>query len=100
MRALLNCSAKYNGFHAGIGRLCAAMHWLGRMPRFNRLETPVRKQPQFVAISNFEDANETDQILWPSLSSTFWSNPSLPPTDTRLIGFLSHHDAGASSESL
>ena len=88
MRALLDCASKYSGFNADIGRLCAECVGLVGCLDSNRLET-VRKPPQFVAISNFEDANETTDfvafILEHVLVKSF-----LAATDTRLIGFLSY----------
>lgn len=87
-RSLLDCSAKYNGWHADIPRLCAQAIGLIGCLDSNRLET-AREQERFVVIHNFEDARETTDfvafILENVLVKAFQST-----TDTKFLGFLSY----------
>ncbi|KAH8885781.1 hypothetical protein GQ53DRAFT_797114 [Thozetella sp. PMI_491] len=88
MRALLDCSSRYNGIHPDITRLSAECIGLVGCLDSNRLET-TRKQPSFVVISNFEDAGETTSFIAFTLEHVLVKS-FLAATDTRLIGFLSY----------
>lgn len=87
-RALLDCVSKYNGLDPDVSRLCAECIGLVGCLDSNRLET-VRKQREFIVLSNFEDAEETtnfvafllEEVLVKSFVST---------TDVNLQGFLSY----------
>jgi serine/threonine-protein kinase ATR len=86
-RSLLDCSAKYNGWHADIARLCAQAVGLVGCLDSNRLETE-REQKQFVVIHNFEDARETTDFVAFLLENVL-VKAFLSTTDTRFLGFLS-----------
>jgi serine/threonine-protein kinase ATR len=87
-RSLLDCSAKYSGWHVDVTRLCAQAIGLIGCLDSNRLET-AREEKQFVVTRNFEDATETTDfvafILENVLVKAFMST-----TDTKFIGFLSY----------
>ena len=61
-RALLDCSAKYNGTHAEIAQLC--VECIGQVGCLdsNRLET-VHEQRSFVVLHNFDDGTETSEFV-------------------------------------
>ncbi|KXX76695.1 Protein kinase rad3 [Madurella mycetomatis] len=87
-RALLDCSAKYNGWQLDITRLCAQAIGLIGCLDSNRLET-ARGQKQFVVIHNFEDAREaTDFVAF--LLENVLVEAFLSTTDTKFQGFLSY----------
>lgn len=87
-RALLDCTSKYNGISPDIARICAECIGLMGCLDSNRLET-VREQRDFIALSNFTDADETTDfaafILQEVLVKSFVST-----TDSSLQGFLSY----------
>ncbi|POS80813.1 protein kinase rad3 [Diaporthe helianthi] len=87
-RALLDCTSKYNGINPDIARICAECIGLMGCLDSNRLET-VREQRDFIALSNFTDADETTDfaafILQEVLVKSFVST-----TDSSLQGFLSY----------
>ncbi|KAI3397802.1 hypothetical protein diail_10335 [Diaporthe ilicicola] len=87
-RTLLDCASKYNGINPDIPRLCAECIGLMGCLDSNRLET-VREQREFIALSNFTDADETTDfaafILEEVLVKSFVST-----TDSSLQGFLSY----------
>ncbi len=87
-RSLLDCSAKYNGWHPNITRLCAEAVGLIGCLDSNRLEA-TREQEQFVISRNFEDAREATDfvafLLENVLVKAFLSTP-----DTKFQGFLSY----------
>ncbi len=87
-RALLDCSAKYNGRQPDVARLCVQCIGLVGCFDSNRLET-VREQRQFVVVNNFEDGAETGDfalfILQEVLVKAF-----LSATDPSFQGFLSY----------
>lgn len=87
-RALLDCTSKYNGINLDIARICAECIGLMGCLDSNRLET-VREQREFIALSNFTDADETTDfaafILQEVLVKSFVST-----TDSSLQGFLSY----------
>ncbi|KAK4102952.1 phosphatidyl inositol 3-kinase-like protein [Parathielavia hyrcaniae] len=87
-RSLLDCSAKYNGWHADITRLCAqAMGLIGCLDS-NRLET-AREEKQFVVVHNFTDARETTDFVAFMLENVL-VKAFLSTTDTKFQGFLSY----------
>ncbi|KAL2158380.1 hypothetical protein VTH06DRAFT_4428 [Thermothelomyces fergusii] len=88
MRSLLDCSAKYNGWHVEIGRLCAQAIGLIGCLDSNRLETE-REQKQFVVTRNFEDAGETTDFVAFMLENVL-VKAFLSTTDTKFQGFLSY----------
>lgn len=87
-RTLLDCTSKYNGINPDIPRLCAECVGLMGCLDSNRLET-VREQREFIALSNFTDADETTDfaafVLEEVLVKSFVST-----TDSSLQGFLSY----------
>lgn len=87
-RALLDCTSKYNGINSDIARICAECIGLMGCLDSNRLET-VREQREFIALSNFTDADETTDfaafVLQEVLVKSFVST-----TDSSLQGFLSY----------
>ncbi|KAJ0123315.1 protein kinase rad3 [Diaporthe amygdali] len=87
-RTLLDCTSKYNGINSNIARICAECIGLMGCLDSNRLET-VREQREFIALSNFTDADETTDfaafILEEVLVKSFVST-----TDSSLQGFLSY----------
>lgn len=87
-RSLLDCSAKYNGWHTDITRLCAQAIGLIGCLDSNRLET-AREQKQFVVIHNFEDARETTDFVAFMLENVL-VKAFLSTTDTKFQGFLSY----------
>ncbi|KAG7291844.1 hypothetical protein NEMBOFW57_001865 [Staphylotrichum longicolle] len=87
-RSLLDCSAKYNGWHPDISRLCAQAVGLIGCLDSNRLETE-REQKQFVVIHNFEDARETTDFVAFVLENVL-VKAFLSTTDTKFQGFLSY----------
>ena len=87
-RSLLDCSAKYNGWHADITRLCAQAVGLIGCLDSNRLET-AREEQQFVVIHNFEDARETTDFVAFILENVL-VKAFLSTTDTKFQGFLSY----------
>ncbi|KAI6601117.1 hypothetical protein MCOR14_004531 [Pyricularia oryzae] len=88
MRALLDCSARYNGVHLEISRLC--VQCLGNVGCLdsNRLET-VRESRQFVVARNFEDAGETTDFVLFVLEEIL-VKAFLSATDTSFQGYLSY----------
>jgi serine/threonine-protein kinase ATR len=86
-RALLDCSAKYNGLQSDIARLCAECIGLVGCLDANRLES-TREQVQFVVTDNFVDAGETTDFV-AFMMDTVLVKSFLSATDTRYIGFLS-----------
>ncbi|OAA55658.1 Protein kinase-like domain protein [Cordyceps fumosorosea ARSEF 2679] len=86
MRALLDCSCRYNHLHGSISRLCVESMGLIGCLDSNQAET-VREQRSIVILDNFESFQETtdfalfllEEILVPAFLSA---------TDTRLQGFL------------
>ncbi|KAL2181037.1 phosphatidyl inositol 3-kinase-like protein [Thermothelomyces heterothallicus CBS 202.75] len=88
IRSLLDCSAKYNGWHVEIGRLCAQAIGLIGCLDSNRLETE-REQKQFVVTHNFEDAGETTDFVAFMLENVL-VKAFLSTTDTKFQGFLSY----------
>ncbi|KAK4125293.1 phosphatidyl inositol 3-kinase-like protein [Parathielavia appendiculata] len=87
-RSLLDCSAKYNGWHADITRLCAqAMGLIGCLDS-NRIET-TREEKQFVVVHNFTDARETTDFVAFMLENVL-VKAFLSTTDTKFQGFLSY----------
>ncbi|KAH6630423.1 phosphatidyl inositol 3-kinase-like protein [Chaetomium sp. MPI-SDFR-AT-0129] len=87
-RSLLDCAAKYNGYHQEISRLCAQAIGLVGCLDSNRLETE-REQEQFVVIRNFEDARETTDFVLFVLENVL-VKAFLSTTDTKFQGFLSY----------
>jgi serine/threonine-protein kinase ATR len=87
MRALLDCSSKYNGLQTDICRLCAECIGLVGCLDPNRLETS-REQKQFVVIQNFSDAGETTDFVVFLLENVLVKS-FLSTTDTKMQGFLS-----------
>ncbi|KAK4155321.1 hypothetical protein C8A00DRAFT_42044 [Chaetomidium leptoderma] len=87
-RSLLDCSAKYNGWHTDITRLCAQAIGLIGCLDSNRLETS-REQKQFVIIHNFEDARETTDFVAFMLENVL-VKAFLSTTDAKFQGFLSY----------
>ncbi|KAK4042470.1 hypothetical protein C8A01DRAFT_44486 [Parachaetomium inaequale] len=87
-RSLLDCSAKYNGWHVDITRLCAQAIGLIGCLDSNRLET-AREQKQFVVIRNFEDATETTDFVAFMLEHVL-VKAFLSTTDSKFQGFLSY----------
>ncbi|KAL2269062.1 hypothetical protein VTJ83DRAFT_3908 [Remersonia thermophila] len=88
MRALLDCSAKYNGWHGDVARLCAQAIGLIGCLDSNRIET-VREEKQFVVVKNFEDASETTDFVAFILENVL-VKAFLSTTDTKFLGFLSY----------
>jgi serine/threonine-protein kinase ATR len=87
-RSLLDCSAKYSGWHVNISRLCAeAIGHMGCLDS-NRLET-VREQKQFIVQLNFEEAHETTDFVAFMLENVL-VKAFLSTTDTKFQGFLSY----------
>lgn len=86
-RALLDCSAKYNGMQPDIARLCAECIGLVGCLDSNRLESN-REEKQFVVTDNFDDAAETTDFIGFMLETVLVKS-FLSATDTRYIGFLS-----------
>lgn len=86
-RSLLDCSAKYNGWHTDITRLCAQAVGLIGCLDSNRLETS-REEQQFVVIHNFEDARETTDFVAFLLENVL-VKAFLSTTDIKFLGFLS-----------
>jgi serine/threonine-protein kinase ATR len=87
-RALLDCSAKYNGSHLEIARVCAECIGLVGCLDSNRVEAP-REQRQFVVMDNFDTPGETTDFVV-HLLETVLVKAFLSATDTRYIGFLSY----------
>lgn len=88
LRALLDCSYRYNGIELDIARLCVQCIGLIGCLDSNQIET-VREQRSLVVLDNFERSEETtdfalfllEEVLVPSFLSA---------TDTKLQGFLSY----------
>jgi len=87
-RSLLDCSAKYNGWHAEVTRLCAQAIGLIGCLDSNRLET-AREEKQFVVARNFEEAVETTDFVAFILENVL-VKAFLSTTDTKFLGFLSY----------
>ncbi len=87
-RSLLDCSAKYNGWHPDITRLCVQAIGLIGCLDSNRIET-TREQEQFVIIQNFEDARETTDFVAFMLENVL-VKAFMSTTDTKFQGFLSY----------
>lgn len=87
-RALLDCSAKFNGWQLDITRVCAECVGLIGCLDSNRVEAP-RDQKQFVVIDNFDDANETTDFVAYLLENVL-VKAFLSATEPRYIGFLSY----------
>jgi serine/threonine-protein kinase ATR len=87
-RSLLDCSAKYNGWHADITRLCAQAIGLIGCLDSNRLET-AREEKQFVVVHNFMDARETTDFVAFMLENVL-VKAFLSTTDTNFQGFLAY----------
>ncbi|KAK5991079.1 Protein kinase rad3-like protein, partial [Cladobotryum mycophilum] len=87
LRALLDCSCKYNGIQVDITRLCVECIGLIGCLDSNQIEA-VREQRSIVVLDNFETMDEAtdfsifllEEVLVPSFLST---------TDTKHQGFLS-----------
>lgn len=87
LRALLDCSCKYNGVQLDITRLCVECIGLIGCLDSNQIEN-VREQRSIVVLNNFDTMDEAtdfglfllEDVLVPSFLST---------TDTKLQGFLS-----------
>lgn len=88
MRSLLDCSAKYNGWHLDVTRLCAQAVGLVGCVDSNRLEA-VREQSQFVVVRNFDDASETTDFVAFMLENVL-VKAFLSTADTKFQGFLSY----------
>lgn len=86
-RALLDCSAKYNGVQLDITRLCVECIGLVGCLDANRHES-TREQAQFVITDNFVDPGETTDFV-AFMLDTVLVKSFLSATDTRYIGFLS-----------
>ena len=86
-RALLDCSAKYNGIEPDIARLCVECLGLVGCLDSNRLES-AREQNRFVMTENFEDPGETTDFVAFLLENVLVKS-FLSATDTRFLGFLS-----------
>ncbi|KAF4124503.1 serine/threonine-protein kinase ATR [Geosmithia morbida] len=88
LRALLDCTSKYNGIQPDISRLCMECLGLVGCLDSNQVET-VREQRSIVILSNFEVPEEgtdfslfvLEEVLVPAFLSA---------TDTRIQGFLSY----------
>lgn len=87
-RALLDCSAKYNGSHLEVARACAECIGLVGCLDSNRVEAP-REQRQFVVMDNFDTPGETTDFVVHLLENVL-VKAFLSATDTRYIGFLSY----------
>lgn len=87
-RALLDCSAKYQGIRQDVTTLCAECIGLAGCLDPNRIET-VREKKQFVLLHNFEHPEEISDfgafILENVLVKAFLST-----SDIRFQGFLSY----------
>ena len=87
-RALLDCSAKYNGIRSDITTLCVECTGLVGCLDHNRLDT-VREQHEFVLLHNFEDAMETTEFVLFLLEEVLVKS-FLSATDPSFQGFLSY----------
>jgi serine/threonine-protein kinase ATR len=88
VRALLDCSAKYNSLHPEICRLSAQCLGIFGCLDSNRLETR-REDQQFVVVKNFDDSEETRDFVLFMLENILVGS-FLSTTDTHLQGFLSY----------
>ncbi|KAB5547104.1 protein kinase rad3, partial [Coniochaeta sp. 2T2.1] len=87
-RALLDCSAKFNGWQLEISRVCAECIGLVGCLDSNRVEAP-REQKQFVVVDNFGNATETTDFVSYLLEHVL-VKAFLSATDPRAIGYLSY----------
>ncbi|KAI0412411.1 phosphatidylinositol 3 [Xylaria grammica] len=88
VRALLDCTSRYNGFHSEITDLCTQCIGLVGCLDPNRIET-VRRESQIILTSDFEDSRQVTEFVFFLLENVLVIS-FVSATDTKLQGFLSY----------